>query len=55
METVWFIILAIGGIMFFIFPWCYGEDWDWIFVIGPWVLAIIGLILEGLNAIFGIF
>ena len=55
METVWLIMLVIAGIMFFIFPWCYGEDWDWIFIVAPWVLIIIGGILQGLDAIFVIF
>lgn len=55
MATVWLIILVITGIIFFIFPWCYGEDWDWILVVAPWVLAIIALILQGLDYIFGIF
>ena len=55
MENVWLIILVITGIIFFMFPWCEGEDWDWILIVAPWVLAVIGGILEGLNAIFRIF
>ena len=55
MVTVMFIILIICGIGFFIFPFCYGEDWDWIFVVGPWVLMIIAGILALIDWIFGIF
>jgi len=55
METVWLIILVITGIIFFMWPWCYGEDWDWILGMAPWFLMLIALILQGLDYIFGIF
>jgi len=55
METVACIMLIIAGIGFFIFPWCYGEDWDWIFIVGPWVMITIMGILALLDRIFGIF